>query len=116
MSNDLDTLKKLLTDGRLKNKIDALAAKASPRFGSSRLLVTLGMILGLVWFFHGQLGTILDNITLITVVFLAGRTLTDALTIYADGKIKCEIAKQLTKDGTLSSEDQDALDSLSGNQ
>jgi hypothetical protein len=110
----LDDITKLIASD-LKGKIDALGAKATPRFGSSRLLVTLGIILGLVWFFHGQIGNVLGMIETLAIAFLVCRTASDVATIVMDGLIRKEIAKQLSQDGQLSEEDRAALDSVKEN-
>lgn len=106
---DLKDVKAYLAQLDLDTKVKALAAKASPRATSSRLIVTVLAAAALIWLFKGNLAGIVHSLVALVAIFLICRTITDVATIVMDGLIKRTMADNLTKDGSLSEDDENAL-------
>lgn len=106
---NLDDLKNAIGSLNLKSKVETLAAKASPRATSSRMIVTVVAIVSLLWLFKGNLAPIISGIIGLVGLFLICRTITDVATIVMDGLIKRTLADNLTKDGELSDADKTDL-------
>ncbi len=98
-------LSQYISNLHLDAKLKALAAKASPRASSSRMIVTVVTVAGLLWLCKGNVQSILGLIGTIVVCWLICRTATDIATILADAHIKGKIAHNITKDGELSDTD-----------
>jgi hypothetical protein len=100
------------------DKLDGFVSKVksakSPRWASRKMLVTVGLIGGLIWLFKGSLGTILWQITILAGLWLVCTTVTDVFEKHYQHKLKEKLIDEMTKNGQedLTKEEADIINGI----
>jgi hypothetical protein len=81
---DIDKLQKMIAD---------VKSVESPRWSSSKLWVTVGLIGGLIWLANSAIQTIIWPITILASIWLISRTIEGIF----EGKNKTEVKKAIAK-------------------
>jgi hypothetical protein len=84
--------------------IDQIKSLESPRWASSKLWVTVGLIGGLIWLFNTTLHLVLWPVTILAGVWLACRTVESVFEGLNKRKIKEALIKEAAKDGLTAEE------------
>lgn len=91
------------------DKIQKVGLSARSSWLSSKLGVTLAVVLGLIYLLHGQVIPILNNIQWIVITFLIVRGVEDSIQHIMTGRLQAKALELFAKDGLTQSEVDAAL-------
>ncbi len=88
----------------LLEKVKKVSVDARSSWLSSKLGVTLAVVLGLLYLAHGQVAPLLDTIKWVVCTFLVVRGAQDTLQARENRILKCHMGDLLAKDGLTQAE------------
>lgn len=86
---------------KLQSVMEQAKSLQTPRWASRKMLVTVGVVAVMIWFFKGALATILWQVFGLVALWLLCTTATDIHDKHCATKFKMKLIEELNKDGEL---------------
>jgi hypothetical protein len=104
--SDLDKAKDLL------DQMKAATSGGSSKILSTKLLVTVGAALGMIWLAKANFALILWQLTLLLTTWLLCRTAHDIVLEVVKGKLKSHVLMAAMKDGQISDAEKTVIEEV----